>query len=413
MERLFDNPVIAKKIWSHIPLLDLAKYTTICKSCRNATYYATFVNFVNMVKNPDMFFDHLINNYKKFPYLTMFDFGPNDSDFHYNNISNIFKLVSVLSIEGLQVYNISSLLNYIEPSKFKCLVTFNFTSQIENALLNYKNLESLVIHHSVNNNLSFVENFEKLQNLNFNNTRAYSFYIFPDFSKLRMLRNLTLTNFLSITNGDVFRIMLYCEKLQLFNITNTRVVLASNLIKYPRNNLKILKIDSQFNYDQIARCFNNSRELEHLNVRGSMITLSGIRSLINNSAYITFLDISLTLINEYDLDYICKKLKFIKFLYIAKCINIKKFFPIKKLRHLEILHCHSNNIIDKDLVGIVKVCNNLSSLNIANCNFLTNNCLEALTKAKLKNPPLIECEPLGLNITSEYVINYYQYYFRY
>ena len=347
----------------------------LCKKTQDIAYYATYTNFINMKKNPEMFFQHLIKNHQKFSSLTMFDFGAKDADFYYNYIDSIVNIVSLFTVEGIQVFNVSNLIEYIKPEKFKCLITFNFSVP----MINYKKLESLVIFNSTNRDLSFIENFKNLQNLSLSNTKPHLSFIFPYFNNFKFLRNLSLKNFPVITNRDIKRIILYCKNLTFLNLTNSRIVLVNKIKKFPENKLKKLILESPFIFDQSAKCFNNSLDLKVLILNGSYITSSGIMNLVRKSFNLTCLDISMTLINEKDLNCICNKLYLLKILYIAKCINIAKFYSIKKLKHLEVLSCQNNFIENRELISIVKAENKLKLLDISNCNFLTNTFFKNLT----------------------------------
>ena len=407
MGNILGNPIILKKICSNFSLEELVNLNTLCKQTKDIAYYATYTNFINMRKNPDMFFQHLIKNHQKFRSLTMFDFGSRDSEFYYKYIDSIIKIVSLFTIEGLQVFNVSNIIKYIKPEKFKCLITFNFPIEI----INYKKLESLVVFNSTNRDLSFIENFQKIRNLAFSNSNAHLYFILPNFNKLKFLSNLSLTNFPVITNTDIQRIISFCSNLTFLNLTNSRIVLVSRIKKMPENKLKKLVLESPFVFDKSVKCFNNSINLKDLTLSGSFVTSSGIMSAVRNSFNLTCLDISMTLINERDLNCICNKLHLLKILHIAKCINIGKFYSIKKLKHLEILSCQSNFIGNRELTSIVKAENKLRLLDISNCNFLTNAFFKNLINKNLKNPPRIISQPNGMFINTKFVDQYSNYHF--
>jgi len=421
MDCILENPIISKQLFSYFSLSELGSFSTICKHTRYITKYATFTNG-GRIKYKEKYFMKLIECYKEFQSLTLFNFDPRSYEFYKRYYTYISEICKLYTVKGIQIYTIDNLsgwndenelVDLLDYKHLNFLIVNNVNNQVSRSRISkFENLKTLVIKNYIYTELEFLENLTNLSYLLLGSISGTNSFSLQVITRLVNLEVLGIHNNPVIKNTEIRDIFLSCPCLEILDFSGCSFSIEENIKKSFKNKLTTLYFRTPFVNDLLLTCFKNSPELVKLDIMTCpSISLQGFKNLTKQSFNLTNLNISFTSLNNKALSYICENLRQLEMFTVSNCHNIDKFFPISKLDKLEVLCCRDNFIEDKDLVKLVKKKNNLRQIDISSCNLLTNKSITTLTTKKIKKPPVIVCYPTGRNILPEKLTDYYKFHF--
>lgn len=421
MDCILENPIISKQLFSYFSLSELGSLSTICKNTRYITKYATFTNG-GRIKDKKKYFLKLIECYKEFQSLTLFNFESGSYIFYKDYYVYISEICKLYTVKGIQIYTIDNLVEQDEENNLVDLLDYkhlnflilnNVNNQVSRSRISkFKNLKNLVIKNYIYTELQFLENLTNLSYLLLGSVSGTNSFSLDVITRLVNLEVLCVYSIPTIKNTEINDILFTCPKLKILDFSGCSFIIEENIKRYSKNNLTNIYFRTPFVNDLLLKCFKNSPELTKLDMMGcSSVSLQGFKILTNQSFNLTNLNISFTSLNNKALSYICENLGQLEIITISNCHNIDKFHYISKLNKLEFLYCRDNFIEDRDFVKIVNGAKNLQQIDISSCNLLTNKSLKTLTTKKIKRPPIIVCFPISKNILPENLTDYHKIHF--